>query len=103
MSGPFYNYLVRVFVQLDCFLGALFGGPEDTSISLDAARARLEGKPWGCWLCKWLHHSLRTNHCQRTLESQPTSGRAAVLAAVQLTVLALLLAWGPLLLLWWIL
>ena len=81
------RWLRTVFDQLDCFLCALCGGPPNTPISLAAARAEKEGEDWGCWLCWWLHQTLRQRHCPRTLAGETTTGFAAVSAAAQLAVL----------------
>lgn len=40
------------------------GGIPGVTISSDAARARAEGKTWGCWLCKFLD-ALNTDHCNQ--------------------------------------
>jgi len=98
MLNTLYAYLQIVFDQMDCFLGSLFGGPEDSPISLDAARAARAGKPWGCFLCRWLHWTLRQNHCQRILAGEPTTGFAAISAAIQLLIIFICIFYGPFLL-----
>ncbi len=93
------SYLRTIFDQLDCWLCALLGGPPDTPISLAAARAQARGERWGCWLCWWLHQTLRQRHCRRTLLAERTTGFAAVSAAVQLVALFAFIVYGlPLLL-----
>ena len=90
------SYLVILFDQLDCFLNALFGGEYDQTISLRLAEAAQKKKFIGCVLCKWLHWSLRQNHCKRILDGEPISGWAAVMAAVQLLIIFVLIFYGPL-------
>lgn len=82
------------FEQLDCMLCALFGGRSDTTISLTAAQAKAHGRVWGCWLCWWLHKTLRQRHCTRTLAGESMSGFAQVSAAVQLAIVFALIFYG---------
>lgn len=103
MHGRFYNYLRTFYRQLDCLIAAAFGGPEDTSISMNAALAKKAKKPWGCLLCAWLHKTLRQHHCRRTLEGEFPNGFAAYSAAVQITLVALVLFGVPFMLLGWLL
>lgn len=88
------RYLRTLFDQLDCFLCAVLGGPEDTTISLRAALARARGKRWGCCVCWWLHQTLRQRHCQRVLDGEPTTGFALLCAACQLAALFAALFYG---------
>ncbi len=81
------NYFHTVFDQLDCFLCAILGGQPDTTISLAAARAKRDGEDWGCWLCEWLHLTLRQHHCERTIKGEHLGAFALICAAVQLSVL----------------
>ncbi|MDE2333598.1 MAG: hypothetical protein KGK10_03580 [Rhodospirillales bacterium] len=85
-------YLRTFFDQLDQMLCALFGGAPQTPISLAAAEAEVKREPWGCALCAWLHATLRQQHCPRVLAGETTTGFAAVSAAVQLAVLAWVIA-----------
>jgi hypothetical protein len=43
------------------------GGNEDETISSRAAKAKLQGKRWGCVLCKLLD-KLDKNHCEKSIE-----------------------------------
>ena len=88
-----------VFEQLDALLCAVFGGPQDSTISMQAAIAERDGRRWGCVLCWWLHQTLRQRHCERTLAGESMSGWAQASAAVQLALLAAVLAYGPLIIL----
>lgn len=88
------GYLRTLFDQLDCWLCALFGGEPDTTISLTAARAQRRGKLWGCWLCWWLHQTLRQRHCERVLAGETTTGFGAFSAATQLALLAAAIIYG---------
>jgi hypothetical protein len=77
-------YLVTAFEMLDEFLNALSGGLRNETISLRAAMAQKQGRPWGCVLCRWLHLTLRQHHCRRTLDREPMGAFAGAVAAVQL-------------------
>ena len=80
-------YIHTLFDQLDCFLCAIFGGAPDTTISLAAAKAKRNRRLWGCWLCAWLHFSLRQHHCERTIKGEPLGAYALVCAGCQLALL----------------
>lgn len=93
-------YFVILFEQLDELLCVLFGGRRGMTISLAAARAEVRGERWGCWLCWWLHQTLRERHCRRTLAGEPMTGFAAGSAAVQIGLLFAVIFYGlPLLIL----
>lgn len=107
-----WNYLDRIGFQLDCLLYAILGGPEDTPISLGAARARVIEQQqrrlgWGCILCRWLSWTVERHHCARQLEGRPVVRWGALLAGLQLAMVAFLLGagfyWGliPALFRWW--
>lgn len=42
---------------------ATFGGQDTEYLSARANRARLEGRRWGCWLCKLLD-AIKPGHCE---------------------------------------
>lgn len=88
------SYFVTLFEQVDCLLCALFGGAPDTTISFAAARAELKRERWGCWLCWWLHQTLRQRHCTRTLAGEPMSRWANISAAMQLALLFAAIFYG---------
>jgi len=50
----------------DLAANAATGGHPREYISARAARARNNGKAWGCWLCKQLD-SIDPNHCDKAL------------------------------------
>ena len=94
-----WGYLDRCGYQLDCFLNALFGGAEDTPISLAAARARLteqrQGRfGWGCVMCRWLSWTVERHHCARQIEGRPVVRWGAVVAGLQLAALFGVLFYG---------
>lgn len=62
----FLNFLIWL---LDEGLNTLRGGDPGETISVAAAKARLQGKPWGCKLCKFLAVLLRGDHCTKALNN----------------------------------
>lgn len=52
----------RVAISNDQTLNAALGGSEDETLSSHAARARSEGRLWGCVLCRLLD-KFQPNHC----------------------------------------
>lgn len=78
----------RAGFMLDEFLCALFGGPENTPISLVAARAKARGARWGCVMCRFLAWTVERHHCAKQLEGVATQRWAAVLAGLQLVIVA---------------
>jgi len=61
------SYGRRVAVAIDQLFNALFGGDEDETISSRAYKAQLDGKRWGCVLCRILNW-LDKNHCESSVE-----------------------------------
>ncbi len=59
-------WITSVAMALDQLVNAICGGYPDETISLHAARARNEGKRWGCILCKVLD-SIVSNHCDHAI------------------------------------
>ncbi len=57
----------RIAVSYDQLGNVLIGGHEDETISSRAQRARLQGKRWGCVLCRVLNH-IWPRHCEKSLE-----------------------------------
>lgn len=48
------------------FNAAFLNGSEDETVSSHAARARNEGRKWGCILCKFLD-AVEENHCDKSI------------------------------------
>jgi hypothetical protein len=64
------QYLANwVLFLFDQSLNTLRGGDPGESISVAAAKARLENKKWGCVLCDLLAWILRTDHCTKALNN----------------------------------
>jgi hypothetical protein len=81
------SYFTNVGHALDKFLNAATGGAHYETVSERAARAELKGKKWGCYLCRWLHYTVESRHCQKTLEpGVPTKTAACIKALVQMVV-----------------
>ncbi len=55
----------RIAVGFDQLANVAFNGSEDETISSRAARARDNGRRWGCILCKFLD-ALDENHCEKS-------------------------------------
>lgn len=66
----FGQYIWRVLVGFDRFLNGLRGGNPAYTISQDAARARKDGKLWGCILCKILDW-FDKDHCTKSMRGYP--------------------------------
>lgn len=52
----------------DQLANAAFGGDPDETISSRAAKAMMQGRRWGCLLCRLLD-SLDPGHCARSIET----------------------------------
>lgn len=61
------NYLMNLLISLDQLGNTILGGLPDETISSRAAKAKLQGKRWGCVLCKLLD-KLDKNHCEKSIE-----------------------------------
>lgn len=62
------RYLLNLLVLLDQAGNTLTGGSPNETISERAAKARNEGKEWGCVLCKFLGW-INPGHCDNALTS----------------------------------
>lgn len=61
------NYLFNLLISADQFFNTVLGGNPDETISSRAAKAKLQGKQWGCVLCKLLD-KFDKNHCDKSIE-----------------------------------
>lgn len=71
-EGYWYNF----GVGLDEFGNAVTGGDPGETISSRAAKARNNGRAWGCVLCKFLN-VFQKDHCTEALS--PSAGSQAVI------------------------
>lgn len=55
---------LRIAIGFDQLANVALNGSEDETISSRAARAREEGKRWGCVLCRFLDR-LEPDHCNK--------------------------------------
>ncbi|TCK87376.1 hypothetical protein [Paraburkholderia sp. BL9I2N2] len=74
--NPILRYLLNLLILLDQAGNTLAGGSPNETISERAAKARNEGKEWGCVLCKVLNW-INPGHCDNALTS--TIGDDAVI------------------------
>lgn len=74
--NPILRYLLNWLILLDQAGNTLTGGSPNETISERAAKARNEGKEWGCVLCKALNW-INPGHCDNALTS--TIGDDAVI------------------------
>lgn len=61
------DYFLRILISIDQLANTILGGNEDETISSRAAKAKLQGKRWGCGLCKLLD-KFDKNHCDKSIE-----------------------------------
>lgn len=61
-------YLFNLLIAFDQLVNALFAGNPDETISSRAAKARAEGRAWGCVLCRVLDW-IDPDHCADSLEA----------------------------------
>lgn len=61
------DYFLRILISIDQLANTILGGNEDETISSRAAKAKLQGKRWGCVLCKLLD-KIDKNHCEKSIE-----------------------------------
>jgi hypothetical protein len=73
---PAKNYGFNLAVALDEFGNAITGGDPGETISSRSAKARNDGRVWGCILCKFLNW-FQKNHCDLALD--PNAGAEAVI------------------------
>lgn len=66
-----------VLVAFDRFVNVVFGGRADETISSRSAKARRDGKAWGCILCKLLDR-LDPNHCDLSLKTDKNDAKEEV-------------------------
>lgn len=70
------NYWLNVLLGLDQFANALAGGDPRETISSRSAKARSEGRSWGCIMCAflgWVATKLSgqpTDHCALSLNKK---------------------------------
>jgi len=74
--GKLGSWIFNTLVSLDQLGNTLTGGDPDETISSRSAKANLEGKTWGIWMCKFLD-IFDKGHCQSSLE--PDEGKNAIL------------------------
>ena len=74
--NPILRYLLNLLILLDESANTLTGGSPNETISERAAKARKEGKKWGCVLCRWLDR-INPGHCDDALTA--TIGDDAVI------------------------
>lgn len=74
--NPILRYFLNWLILLDQAGNTLTGGSPNETISERAAKARNEGKEWGCVLCKVLNW-INPGHCDNALTS--TIGDDAVI------------------------
>jgi hypothetical protein len=74
--NPILRYLLNLLILLDQAGNTLTGGSPNETISERAAKARNEGKEWGCVLCRVLNW-INPGHCDNALTS--TIGDDAVI------------------------
>jgi hypothetical protein len=75
-ASPGRGYAFNWLISLDEFGNALTLGDRNETISSRAAKARNEGREWGCILCRVLD-KIQANHCDMALE--PEEGKNAVI------------------------
>ena len=80
---PARSYGFNLAVAFDEFGNAITGGDPGETISSRSAKARNNGRVWGCILCKFLHYVAiwifrqTGDHCDNSLN--PTEGSKAVI------------------------
>ena len=64
------KYVLNVLRWIDCGVNCIFLlGSYNETISRRAAKARAAGRPWGCYLCKFLEW-LNPGHCKNALRAK---------------------------------
>lgn len=74
--NPNDGYWFNLAVVFDCLCNSIALGDPDETISSRSAKARNEGKEWGCLLCRFLN-IFQTGHCDKALERNK-GGRAVI-------------------------
>jgi hypothetical protein len=62
------QYILNWLLWYDEGLNTLTGGDPGETVSSRAAKAQVEGKRWGCVLCKFLDW-LQKDHCKTSLNA----------------------------------
>lgn len=70
------KYLLNLLILLDETGNTLTGGDPGETISSRAGKAMLEGKRWGCVLCRFLN-LFQKDHCLKSIN--PDDGSRAVI------------------------
>lgn len=70
------RYLLNLLILLDQAVNTIAGGSPNETISERAAKARNDGRSWGCVLCRFLNW-INPGHCDNALTS--TIGDDAVI------------------------
>lgn len=70
------KYLLNLLILLDETGNTLTGGDPGETISSRAGKAMLEGKRWGCVLCRFLN-LFQKDHCLKSID--PDDGSRAVI------------------------
>jgi hypothetical protein len=70
------RYVMNFLILLDEALNTLAAGSPNETVSERAAKARNEGRKWGCVLCGFLNR-INPGHCDKALKS--TIGDDAVI------------------------
>lgn len=69
-----FRYLFNIAIALDQLANTLvFGHPNET-LSARSARARRDGKIWGCVLCRLLN-AVHRNHCSWSMRATMVGAR----------------------------
>lgn len=70
------QYFWNILIAIDQLANALLLGDPTETISSRADKAAVEGKRWGCVLCKLLNY-VQHGHCEKSLEA--TAGSRAII------------------------
>lgn len=62
------RYIWAIGVALSILLNAVTGGEAFETMSYRSAKARRDGRRWGCLLCQFLD-TIHRDHCERTLKA----------------------------------
>jgi hypothetical protein len=92
LCGLIGRYLVRNGREFDVAVDTLLGGPENQTVSVSCALARLRGAWWGIALCALLSVLIQRNHCSVVLSTENTTAGTALRSAIAFTVALVALA-----------
>jgi hypothetical protein len=88
-------YAERVGIEIDTFCNVVFlGGALGQTVSLHAALANRDGKPWGCVFCRFLSVVVQRDHCADQFLAGPTPGGAYVRAGMAFLAAFVAAWWG---------